>query len=386
MEEFISTFKPLDFKTEGMSYDFFRELFISGLKYEMHPHVLVACPQTWLEATQRVKETKWIVSSQTRKPSFPPHPKPTNYAPPATPLKIQKLTQAEMAKRQLKGLCYNCDDKYFLKNKCKEQRIFMVVTEDISEEDVVVPPMEELPPPSNLTLPSDPPNVDPVISLNSLNGFFTPQTLKLISYIKNRKFIILMDSGSTHNFIHHQISQEVNRYIRVVNNFQIMIVNGGSMKCARRCENVQLQIGQYHLKYHIFSIDMGGYDIVLGVEWLHTVGPILMDFKDLTMQFQQEGQEYKFQGIIVGSPEIINSHHMEKLLKKGHSVIITQLQSIHVVETPYMHPNLQSIISRHQVVFTTPKEIALSCGVHDYSIPLIPLPRRMKLRKIFMNY
>jgi hypothetical protein len=39
----------------------------------------------------------------------------------------------------------------------------------------------------------------------------------------------------------------------------------------------------------MFTIDMGGCDIVLGadivlgVEWLHILGPITMDFKDLTM-------------------------------------------------------------------------------------------------------
>jgi hypothetical protein len=47
-----------------------------------------------------------------------------------------------------------------------------------------------------------------------------------------------------------------------------------------------------------------------------------MDFKELTMQFDQKGQQYKFQGITVGSPEIISSHRMEKLLQKGHSGII----------------------------------------------------------------
>jgi hypothetical protein len=62
------------------------------------------------------------------------------------------------------------------------------------------------------------------------------------------------------------------------------------MKCGGRCENLCLQIGQYNLKSHMFSIDMGGYDIVLGVEWLHTLGPILMYFKELTMQFQQDDQ------------------------------------------------------------------------------------------------
>jgi hypothetical protein len=62
------------------------------------------------------------------------------------------------------------------------------------------------------------------------------------------------------------------------------------MKCGGRCENVCLQIGQYHMKSRMFSIDMGGCDIVLSVEWLRTMGPILMNFKELTMQFNQEGR------------------------------------------------------------------------------------------------
>jgi hypothetical protein len=185
-----------------------------------------------------------------------------------------------------------------------------------------------------MTPPSDPPKVEPVISLNALTRFSTPQTLKLIGYIKHWKVIILVDSGSTHNFIHCHIAQETNCYIRSVNNFQITIANGGSMKCGGRCENVSLKIGQNHMKSHMFAIDMGGCDIFLGVKWLRTLGPILINFKELTMQFNQEGQQYKFQVITTGSPEIISSHRMEKILKKGHSDIITQLHSIHTSETP----------------------------------------------------
>jgi hypothetical protein len=61
-----------------------------------------------------------------------------------------------------------------------------------------------------------------------------------------------------------------------------------------------------------------------------------MDFKELTMQFDQEGQQYKFQGITIGSPEIISSHHMEKMLKKGHSGIISQLHVIQATKTPFV--------------------------------------------------
>jgi hypothetical protein len=147
-----------------------------------------------------------------------------------------------------------------------------------------------------------------------------------------------------------------------------MISNGGSMKCGGCCKNVRLQIGDYHLKSHMFSIDMGGCDIVLGVDWLRTLGPILMDFKDLTMQFDQEGHQYKFQGIIVGSPEIISSHRMEKLLKSG---FITQLHAIQATQTPSVPKDLQAILYKHQLVFSSPQGLRPSPSVHDNSIPLV---------------
>ena len=46
-----------------------------------------------------------------------------------------------------------------------------------------------------------------------------------------------------------------------------MIANGGAKKCGVHCENyLWLQMGDNSLKTHMFSIDMGGCDIVLGVE------------------------------------------------------------------------------------------------------------------------
>jgi hypothetical protein len=328
-------------------------------------------PTTWVEAIKKDKEAQQIVSSQNRKPSFIPRPKPVNPTTPSTPLKIQKLTRDEMAERQLKGLCYNYDEKYFPAHKCKEKNIFMAISEDVPEEDDDTPFVPESPEINDINPPSDPPEVEPIISLNALTSFLAPQTLKLIGYIRHRKVIILVDSGITHNFIHRCIAQETHCYIHVVNNFQIMIANGGSMKCGRHCENVHLQIGDYHLKSHMFSIEMGGCDIVLGADWLRTLAPILMDFQNLTMEFDQGGQKYKFQGITTSSPEIISSHRMEKLLKKGHSSVIAQLHTIQATETPPVPQDLQALLSKHQTVFYTPQGLPPSRGVHDHSIPLV---------------
>jgi hypothetical protein len=118
---------------------------------------------------------------------FIPHPKPTTPTPQATPLKVQKLTQAKMVECQLKGLCYNCDDKYFPGHKCKEYKIFMGISEDVYDEDVEVSSEYELPQTDNLPPPSDPPEVEPLISPNALICFSAPKTFKLIGYIKHKK-------------------------------------------------------------------------------------------------------------------------------------------------------------------------------------------------------
>jgi hypothetical protein len=136
-----------------------------------------------------------------------------------------------MVKRQLKDLCCNFDDKYFPRNKCREQNIFMAISNDVFDEEVEASPLEDLPPIYDPTLLVDPPEFDPLILLHALNGFSVPQTFKLIGYIKHNKVIIVVNNGSTHNFIHCCISQEINCYIHVVKKFQIMISNGGSMKC-----------------------------------------------------------------------------------------------------------------------------------------------------------
>jgi hypothetical protein len=164
-------------------------------------------PQVGWRLLKELKKNNRLYPLKTEKPSFIPRPKPVTPTTPSTPLKIQKLTRAEMDEHQLKGLCYNCDDKYFLSHKCKEQNIFMAISEDISEEDVETPLVSESPEITNITPPLDPPEVERGISLNALTSFFAPKTLNLIGYIKHRKVIIMVDRGSTHNFIHRHIAQ-----------------------------------------------------------------------------------------------------------------------------------------------------------------------------------
>jgi hypothetical protein len=79
-----------------------------------------------------------------------------------------------MVECQLKDLFYNCDKKYFSRHKCKEKKLFMVISKDVPKEDVIVPLVEEPSLPDATQEPVDPPEVDPLISFHSVIGFSAP--------------------------------------------------------------------------------------------------------------------------------------------------------------------------------------------------------------------
>ena len=221
------------------------------------------------------------------------------------------------------------------------------------------PPLEE---PEKVEEDNKKDNVpdEPVISLHALAGISSPQTLKIRVFIKHLPIVVLIDSGSTHNFIHQKVAEAVHCFVRVVSNFQVQIADGGTMKCEGHYENVKLQMGDYQLKTHMFAIHMGGCDIVLGVEWLRTLGPITMDFQELYMSFKQNNSTHTLRGLQAGAPSLISSHRMEKLLKEGHHGVIAQFNAIQAVEpnSLLIHLEMQHILNNHLLVFDKPHELA----------------------------
>ena len=57
-----------------------------------------------------------------------------------------------------------------------------------------------------------------------------------------------------------------------------MIANGGIINCSGKCHNIKLSMGEYVLTSPMLSIPMGGADVVLGVQWLQSLGTIAFNF------------------------------------------------------------------------------------------------------------
>ena len=89
-------------------------------------------------------------------------------------------------------------------------------------------------------------------------------------------------------------------------------------------------MGEYVLNIPMLSIPMGGVDVVLGLQWLQSLGTIAFNFQELFLKFFSEGKEVELWGITGKPGNIINSNVMTKFLKKEQRGIIVQLCSLEV--------------------------------------------------------
>jgi hypothetical protein len=200
----------------------------------------------------------------------------------------------------------------------------------------------------------------------------TPQTLKIEGYIKKKKVIVLIDSGSTHNFIHYKLAKALNCFVYSALEFQVMIADGGTIICSGKCNKINVTMGAYVMNSPMISIPMGGADFVLGIQWLQSLGTMAFN-QELFMKFSLEGKKIELRGITGKPDKVISSNGMTKLLKKGHQSVIAQLCSLDVqTSRPYIPQDLQGIIDKHSKVFEDiPKGLPPTQN-HDHDIHLIP--------------
>jgi hypothetical protein len=206
-----------------------------------------------------------------------------------------------------------------------------------------------------------------------LAGISTPQTLKIEGYIKKKKVIVLIDSGSTHNFIHCKLAKDLNCFVYPAPEFQVMVADGGTINCSGKCNNINLTMGEYVMNSPMIAIPMGGADVVLGIQWLQSLGTVAFNFQELFMKFLLEGKEIELRGITGKPGKVISSNGMKKLLKKGHQGIIEKICSLDVQTSKLSIPqDLQRIIDKHSKVFEDiPKGLPPTRN-HDHEIHLIP--------------
>ena len=275
--DYQTRFEKLCTYVQGLSPATILNCFISGFVLEIRSILTILNPYS---ISQEIGLTKLIedkIKESKPRPTQPPayttvfNPTntPTNRSqstpPPTYTLPIKRLSPTQMQERRALGLCCNCDENFLLGHKCSTSR-FLLLLDDVE-------PVLEI-----LDVPTDPTyTIDMVhfhLSPQALTGNFSPETLKFQDLIHNLPVIVLIDSGSSHNILQPCIAKHLYLPIQLNPPFRVMVGNSAFITCQGICSSVQisLQTPGFIILFYLLPIECA--DVVLGIEWLRTLGPI----------------------------------------------------------------------------------------------------------------
>lgn len=77
-----------------------------------------------------------------------------------------------------------------------------------------------------------------------------------------------------------------------------------------------------------YLLPLKGFDAVLGVQWLITLGPIQWDFSRMNMKFRMEGKTIELQDLTKPANRLVNEKEIKQEIKKEKRGILLQLFSL----------------------------------------------------------
>lgn len=157
-----------------------------------------------------------------------------------------------MQKRREKGLCFNCDEKFVPGHKCKTKQAFLIELNVSDNEDT-----EES--------TSDSQQETAEISVHAISGVNGLKTHKFTATIRNRRIVVLVDNGSSHNFINKILADKFNLTATDVEAFKVRVANGEGLICNKLYKGVPIRMQGVDIKADLYVSPLVGQDVVLGV-------------------------------------------------------------------------------------------------------------------------
>lgn len=127
----------------------------------------------------------------------------------ATP---RRLSWEEMQRCRSLSLYFSCDDKFTAGHRCRRPQLLLL---DGAEEEG-----------------DDGSNAgEPEISLHALIGWSTAKMMRIEATICSHRVIVLIDSGSTQNFISERVASMLKLSVISTQPFSIKVASDNPMRC-----------------------------------------------------------------------------------------------------------------------------------------------------------
>ncbi|GJZ63642.1 transposon ty3-G gag-pol polyprotein [Tanacetum coccineum] len=381
--QYQESFEKLSHQVDGLPEDFLMACYIGGLKDEVRLEVKMKKPRSLIDAMglSRMAEEKLGLARKQSQPSrfsTTPSasrltstdsagilgPSPTTTLALPSPSTTRRISNTEARTRREKGLCYYCDDKYSPGHRCTKPQFFMI--QDLETE-------EEPPPFTDSAAAADYPEPQPEVSFHAITGTNHPQTLRLAGRIKNKDVVVLIDGGSTHNFIDQTLVDRFGLSIDRKITFEVIVGNRAKELCPGRVRDLSLTIQGYTITTDFWVLPAAACPVVLGIQWLKTLGPVETDYQKLTLGFTIAGATHILQGLQASELQAVPDKELVALQGLAYLLLI---EPIVVTESKAHVPCLaiQHLLQQYDQVFQEPRGLP-PIRSQDHQIPLLPTAR-----------
>lgn len=117
-------------------------------------------------------------------------------------------------------------------------------------------------------------------------GLTSPKTLKLRGCIGGREVLVLIDSGANHNFIQWELVEEMRLAVIDTMSYCVSLGDGYRKESRGCCKQVRIEMGGAEVAERFYLFELGGVDMILGIEWLGKLGEVTMGWGKSTMMYQ----------------------------------------------------------------------------------------------------
>nr|GEU83661.1 hypothetical protein [Tanacetum cinerariifolium] len=104
------------------------------------------------------------------------------------------------------------------------------------------------------------------ISLHAILAKPHPTTMKVRGNLHSIEVLILIDGGSTYNFISYVLVNELKLNSKPMAPFGVQIGNGDIIRCINICKNIPVQVNELKITQDFHPFSLGGADLVLGIQ------------------------------------------------------------------------------------------------------------------------
>ncbi|XP_014517232.1 uncharacterized protein LOC106774700 [Vigna radiata var. radiata] len=390
ISDYYLQFMSLANRSVGLIDEALLNCFLSGLNVNIKRDVMALSPISLLRAVALAKLyedkycpapkpsfTKLVVSSyatksvsqsvqqqyqnqpyQTQrlnvKPPLPPL-LPTQNTPPLKTNNVKRISLAEMQLR-----------------RDKEE-------EEIGEHDTTTEKAE-------IAIPSDS-KEEHHLSLNAMKGGMSVGTIRFLAYINQLPMHVLIDGGSSDNFLQPRIAKFLKLPVEPAKLFRVMVGNGNFMTAEGKIQQLNIQAQGHSFVVPVFLLPISGADLILGASWLKTIGPHIADYGTLQLKLLHESRFTTLQGDEELVPVQAQLHHIRRMV---HTNAIVEIYNMKLMEEQFhsgtlldakadMKPDLALLLHTYVSVFDTPHHLPPQRS-HDHAIPLLAGSNPVKVK------